>query len=83
MLHPELKCSVCGYVPDDKDIEKTNYRLGTCETCGQENVCDLCLGYGVEKRDGKWDLISGSECPLCSGRKPWGKKRKRLLKDEY
>lgn len=83
MLHPELKCSVCGYVPDDDDIEKTNYHLETCETCGQEKVCDLCLCHGIEKKNNKWVLVVESECPMCSDKGKLGKNRKALLKNEY
>lgn len=74
MKHPELRCSACGYVPDDEDMEKTGYHLGRCQKCGRENICDLCLGMPANS--------SLMLCPDCAGTKPWGAHRKWLLKEE-
>lgn len=74
MEHPELQCFACGYVPDDEDIEKTDYSLGRCQKCGRENVCDLCLATTADS-----PLLL---CPDCAGSKPWGAQRKWLLQEE-
>jgi len=75
MKHLELKCSCCGYIPDDEDIIKTGYILRKCD-CGQENVCDLCLG-----RLGEGSKLS---CPVCNNLESGiGSERKFYLSDEY
>ncbi len=84
--YPEFKCSACGYIPDDEDLEKTGYHLSKCDTCGQENVCDLCLFYMLVEVDFAADFDkwwSKSECPKCSSRSGFGKLRKELLLEEY
>lgn len=76
-----LKCSVCGYIPDRDDIEKTSYRLDTCKSCGRKNVCDLCRYY---------DSTGQEYCMACRplydlNGKPsslLGAKRKFWLKEE-
>lgn len=76
MLHPELKCSTCGFIPDDDDIEKTRYHLSKCD-CGQENVCDLCLTYHIHD-------FNKSKCPACDPSiSAIGKDRKIWLDYEY
>ena len=85
MEYPELKCSTCGYVPDDEDIKRTDYHLDTC-SCGQENVCDLCLSinaiYITDTEDGPVADPDKWECPACqkSGRRI-GQDRKALFKE--
>lgn len=75
MKHLELKCSCCDYIPDDEDIIKTGYKLGKCD-CGQENVCDLCLG----RLKGENKL----SCSMCSNLETSiGSARKFYLADEY
>ncbi|MFA5558661.1 MAG: hypothetical protein WDA59_04270 [Methanofastidiosum sp.] len=88
-IYPELQCSTCGYIPDDEDIEKTDYELKTCETCGQENVCCLCLHYHPVIKDDDWDF-GKSMCPKCNpsynldgSLHLLGKDRKFWLEDEY
>ncbi len=81
--YKELQCSVCGYIPDQEDIDKTNYKLDTCDTCGQKNVCDLCLYYtfnAIEDKDTKIPALSQSRCPRCSF---IGHNRKFWLKELY
>lgn len=84
--YPELKCSVCGYIPDEDDIEFTNYNLKKCDTCGQENVCDLCRTYSPEEAD-KFELgIAKCNCNKCNGSQfPYspGTNRKYWLEEEY
>jgi len=73
--YENLKCSACGYIPDQDDIDKTNYHLSEC-TCGQKNVCDLCLSHSFEL--GKYF------CPVCCVNiRPLGKDRKFWLQEEY
>lgn len=84
MKHPELRCSTCGYIPDDEDIIKTNYNIKSCETCGQENVCDLCLSYYLRDIDKNNKVVGNSKCPKCNpSYKMPGKDRKLWLLDEY
>lgn len=75
MKYLDLRCSCCGYIPDDDDIKKTEYKLKTCD-CGRENVCDLCLGHlkGEKKLS----------CPVCSHiGTEIGSARKFYLSNEY
>ena len=51
-----LKCSCCGYVPDEEDLIVANYNLNICD-CGQEDVCDLCYTFN--------NLTQKSKCPKC------------------
>jgi len=88
LKHEALCCSCCGYIPDDEDIKKTNYRLRTC-SCGQENVCDLCLTYPMaalmDAKPGDPESFGPSGCPVCSPQtgKLIGAERKFWLQDEY
>ncbi len=83
-----IKCNACGYVPDKEDIIKTDYFVSTCDTCGTENVCDLCLSYSVmmdSESHGTYKL-SKSTCPKCGPN--WhstltGINRKFWLKEGY
>lgn len=91
----DLKCSVCGYIPDQEDIDATGYGLVTCETCGKENVCDLCLFKETIKPDREnnvWGRLGDTyKCYSCTplykdntGKQHLpGKKRKFWLEDEY
>lgn len=80
-MFKQLQCSVCGYIPDQEDIDKTNYKVNTCETCGQENVCDLCLYHSlVEKEGERAFVLTKIRCPKCS--LP-GKNRKKVLEVLY
>ena len=78
--HLQLKCSVCGYIPDDDDIAKTNYSINTCDTCGQQNVCDLCLHYSIMLDENNQTQLNNTRCPSC---RAIGKNRKEILKDLY
>lgn len=82
--HPELQCNLCGYIPDNLDIQMTHYNLKTCDTCGQPNVCDLCIIYSLEeiKKIDKGEK-GKSQCRKCAGYKPIGHMRKFYLEDEY
>ena len=71
--HEELKCSCCGYIPNDEDINKTGYHLVKCNTCGQF-ICDLCSFIITE------DLI---QCAKCDHWEPIGQYRKEILAEEY
>lgn len=79
MRHKDKQCSVCGYIPNDEDIEQTYYQLLKC-TCGQANVCDLCITYSYDVNE---KFITGVKCPACSDIEPLGKNRKELLEGEY
>lgn len=91
--HSDLKCSVCGYIPDDDDLQKTNYKVATCDTCGQENVCDLCLFHPLESFTKLEDVkvkVKKTKCPSCSPHYRengelilFGNDRKFWLQDEY
>jgi len=89
-----LKCSVCGYVPDDEDIELTNYNILACSNCGMDNVCDICRFTSLTKpvrKEGKWGGRSKEVCSKCyptfneKTGEPFlpGKTRKSWLADEY
>jgi len=84
MNHPELKCSVCEYIPDDIDIEKTDYKLNKCDNCGKENVCDLCLFHTLQPNEESEETnaytLSGTRCPACD---LIGKNRKKWLQELY
>lgn len=82
--YPELQCSICGYIPDDEDINLTSYNIKNCDTCGQENVCDLCRGYTREEAN-KFELGTAKcNCFKCNGlSSSIGKNRKFWLEDEY
>ncbi len=92
MTYENLKCSTCNYIPDQEDIDKTGYHLLVC-SCGQKNVCDLCLFYEAEivkkasiNNDRAFNnsiLSNNSKCPNCSSGAIRGNKRKFWLQDEY
>lgn len=44
--NPLLECSVCGYVPEDRDLLNGSYELGKCPVCGKEKVCGQCRKTG-------------------------------------
>jgi hypothetical protein len=80
-MFEELQCSICGYIPDQDDIDKTDYKLNTCENCGQENVCDLCLYYTLVDNKGEQPIfLTKIKCPACP--LP-GNNRKKVLKALY
>jgi len=81
----DLKCSTCGYIPDEDDIIKTNYHLSKC-SCGQENVCDLCLMVEVGYRKPiDFSLEPITRCPTCFGGNQFqgSRSRKFWLENEY
>ncbi len=81
--YPELKCSICSYIPDEDDLKYTDYKLDKCNTCSRENVCDLCLS--VNPKDFKNVDNYKTHCPMCADyeRELIGKYRKFWLNEEY
>jgi len=71
-----VTCSVCGFIPTEEDILKTNYKTYTCDTCGQKDVCDLCLRYTLHN----WEK---SICEKCHPARIIGKNRRFWLQEEY
>ncbi len=69
-------CSACGFKPSEEDVKLTNYKVATCDNCGSENVCDLCLRYAHSH-------FADTICPHCYSVSQRGRNRRFWLQEEY